>query len=164
MNDLQLNKKYQFTKHGLLIHDDTSFEEWDAMGHVLFEIETLGPITIGDWLCFGENKYGETYTQAAALTGKDPSTLAHYKWVASSVPLEMRMDGLSFSHYRLVAKEDDETKIKLLTQAKMEGLSSTALKDLIRPPKNEQKGCFFCGKDEGLKKVPICEEHRKKEA
>jgi len=40
---------------------------------------------VGDWLNYGEARYGEMYSQAIEITGYASQTLADAKWVASRI-------------------------------------------------------------------------------
>lgn len=91
-----------------------TFLEWDELGRHLVSVEKGVQFCMGDWLNFGEKKFGEKYSDALSLTGACYQTLRDYAWVASNVPLSARADKLSWRHHREVAKlEPKEQKIWL---------------------------------------------------
>jgi N6-adenosine-specific RNA methylase IME4 len=90
---------FEFTTTGLKAQGERSFEEWDAVGHFLRYIHTGAQFWIGDWLNYGEKKYGEKYTQALEHTGYELKTLENYAWIAKSVPDQNRKEKIPFGHY-----------------------------------------------------------------
>jgi macrodomain Ter protein organizer (MatP/YcbG family) len=90
---------------------------------------------IGDWVNFGERKYGEEYAQALDATNYDYGTLRNQKWVASRFVLSRRHDNLSFSHHQEVAAMDEEQADKLLSQAEAEGWTRTELREIVHHDK-----------------------------
>jgi len=103
---------FRFTPTGLLIDGDPTYDEWQGAG--LFLSQALGAVHwwIGDWLNYGEARYGEMYAQALDDTRFDYGTLANDKWVAGRIESSRRHENLSFSHHQAVAKletgEQDE--------------------------------------------------------
>ncbi len=57
---------------------------------------------IGDWLNYGERRYGEMYAQAVDATGYENGTLRDAKWVSGAYELSIRIYNLSFAHHRIV--------------------------------------------------------------
>lgn len=92
-----------FGKLGLVIPDDMGYEQWEAFGERLQSIDRAAPWWIGDWLNYGERKFGEMYTQALDVTSKAYQTLANRKYVAGVFPMSKRRAKLSFSHHAAVA-------------------------------------------------------------
>jgi hypothetical protein len=58
---------------------------------------------LGDWLRYGNARFGEKYTLAARITGYDEQTLMNYVYVASHVPAPQRRPDISWSHHAEVA-------------------------------------------------------------
>ena len=96
--------KAQLTRQGLILDPALSYTEWEAIGQTLQAVARCIQLAIGDWLVFGEHHYGEHYTQAVEITGRDEGTLANYQWVAQAVPPSLRNELLNFDHYRFVAR------------------------------------------------------------
>ena len=84
---------------------------------------------IGDWLRFGDGKWGETSAQAVSMTGRQEQTLLDAQWVASKfVDNSRRREELSWSHHREVASLPPAEADELLDLAEREGLSKRELR------------------------------------
>jgi hypothetical protein len=82
---------------------------------------------IGDWLNYGERKYGEMYAQAIEWTGHKIDRLQVAKWVSGAVKCSMRIEHLSFTHHRYVAHLPDAEQRKWLAAAVANEWSSREL-------------------------------------
>lgn len=88
---------------GLVVDEKASEAEWTRLFQ---QIRTVGASlqwVLGDWLAYGEQRWGKTYEQMAAVTGFKVSTLYDYAYVARSVQISMRIETLSFNHHQVVA-------------------------------------------------------------
>ena len=85
----------QFENTGLVIGENMTLEQWQQTGQFLRRIEGAVQWWVGDWLCFGEKKYGETYEKALEETDYDYITLRNMKWVSSAIEMSRRRDNLS---------------------------------------------------------------------
>lgn len=72
---------------------------------------------VGDWLIYGEKRYGELAAQAIDIKGWSEETVRVYSWVAKSVPMENRREDLTFKHHQLVAHLPPAQQRKWLKQA-----------------------------------------------
>jgi len=109
--------------------------DWETVGGLLFDLEGKIQLLIGDWLVYGEREWGETYRQIAEEVGRSVTTLYNYKWVADNVPISLRSEKLSYSHYYLIAGiEDDARKAALIAQAVEEGWTVSQLRRVVYPP------------------------------
>lgn len=88
---------------GLALPADLSFEAWLRIGRELKTVEQSLMWWIGDWLRYGEARYGETYIAAAEATGYSYQTLARAKSVAQTYEPCMRIQNLSFAHHQQAA-------------------------------------------------------------
>lgn len=120
--------KVQFTRVGLVFTGDLRFDEWQILGQSLKDFEHAVHWWIGDWLNYGERKWGEMYTQATEETGYKEKTLRNDKWVAGRFELSCRQDNLSFQHHAEVAGLPQETALELLERAENEGMSTGELR------------------------------------
>ena len=105
---------YQITQNGLNIVDSITFDLWVACGQHLWEIRQRIQWCIGDWLAFGERKFGETYAQALSVTEYSEQTLKNLAHVSKSFS-EKKYRGqyrLSHSHFAAVAASDIPTAKK----------------------------------------------------
>ncbi len=108
-----------------------TYEEWAQMGATLQTIHRLTPMWLGDWLNYGERAYGETYTDALLFTDHSLESLKQYKWVMGSVAPGARRPGLTFTHYRIVAKLPPAEQSQWLDAAIQFGLRTKELAEAI---------------------------------
>lgn len=134
MEQLNLSpmQRAKMTLTGLKISDVTLFEEWLKMGQTLREIDGCVQWWIGDWLNFGEEKYGEKYAQALDETDYEYGSLRNMKWVASKIPYHARRDKLSYSIHQEVAPLDAKDQEKILALAEKNGLSRQDVREKVR--------------------------------
>lgn len=100
--------KFEGCATGLIVKGEPSYEEWEKCGRQLRHIEKGRMWWIGDWLNYGEKKYGEMYTQAMEETGAAYDSLAAAKWVCSEIEFCRRRQNLTFSHHKEVAGLSEE--------------------------------------------------------
>ena len=122
----------KITKTGLKFSESLAFEEWQEIGKQLQRIHGSIQWWIGDWLNFGERKYGEMYAQAIEETGLDYSTLTTYKSVAGAFESCPRGQNLSWSAHRELASVPEEKRAGLLEKADNEKLTSREVKELVK--------------------------------
>lgn len=104
------------------------YEEWAQIGRTFQTIGDAINFWVGDWLNYGEARYGERYVQAIEATGWKLERLQQAKWVCGRVKPCTRVQGLSFTHHRLVAKLADEEQEQWLMKAATKGWRSGELK------------------------------------
>jgi len=104
--------KFSITPCGIEFHGDLSFEEWDSLGEKLGDAERSIGFMIGDWVNYGNGRYGEKYDEALACTGLEYQTLRIYAYVAKKVQLFNRLNNLTFTHHFAVAKLKDPDEQK----------------------------------------------------
>jgi len=80
-----------------------------GLAHWLYHGRRLGQIGrgvawwLGDWLRYGNARFGQKYSRAAHVTGYDPQSLMNMAYVASRFPVQRRRPQLSWSHHAEVA-------------------------------------------------------------
>lgn len=134
-----------FTEYGMEVSAgyDLPYADWRAAGQSLSGLQRRSYMIFmwgwGDWLRYGEHRYGEMYSQAMNDTGLQERTLINYKYVASHTPRYLRgIKGLTQRHYLAVAKiRDPHRKLQLLVDAAVEGWTATG--ELPRQA-NKQEG------------------------
>lgn len=105
MNTLAINDpKFAITPTGIQFNEELSFEEWDDLGQKLAPIAKSIGFIIGDWINYGEKRWGDRYEEALERTGMAYQTLRNYAYVARKVHLSCRQDKLGFEHHAVVAK------------------------------------------------------------
>jgi hypothetical protein len=98
---------------------DLDYESWAKDGVVLCEMHDLMPFAIGDWLNFGEQAYGQKYSQALSMTGLEYGTLVKYSMISKAFPEDRRRENagdyrISWSHYRMLLGKSEEEQDKWL--------------------------------------------------
>lgn len=101
----------------LRLTEEMTFDTWEALGAWLQTVDGCIHWWIGDWLNWGEARYGERYAQALSATGWSLSTLEVYAWVCKRVPVGNRRTDLSFSHHKAVAHLPPSSQQELLARA-----------------------------------------------
>jgi len=101
--DVTLVKYGSATARGFRARGGLTFEEWVAAGRQIARITTASAWWVGDWLLYGESRYGPRYRDALEVTAFDYKTLRNYVWVARRFELSRRRDSLSFQHHAEVA-------------------------------------------------------------
>jgi len=114
---------------------ELTFEEWTAIGNTLQQVGASLNWWIGDWLNYGEGKWGEMYAQAVEVTGWEYDRLRTTKWVANAVKLSFRKDNLSWTHHVHVAGLEPTEQSKWLELATANGWRSGQLRDAIKASK-----------------------------
>lgn len=109
-----------------------SFEEWEVVGQWFKLAERSVMWWIGDWLAFGEKKYGETYSQALEATDYENGSLRNAKWVSSRIEVSRRRENLGWSHHYEVASLAPAEQEKWLDKAEAEGWPHKELRAAIK--------------------------------
>lgn len=76
---------------------------WLAAGTSLAEFGRVNNWWVGDWIRYGNARWGEKYVEAARITGLDGKTLRNIAYVASRFDLSRRRDKLTWTHHAEVA-------------------------------------------------------------
>ena len=87
---------------------------------------------VGDWLIFGNSRWGEKYTRASNILGYDVKTLANMVYVARRFKISRRREVLSWSHHEAVAGLSVEEQEAWLDHASIERLSVRDLRHEIK--------------------------------
>lgn len=133
---------------------DVSLGEWALHGGRLGSLGRAVGWWIGDWLRYGNARFGERYARAARITRYDVQTLMNMAYVASRFPIDQRREGLSWSHHAAVAQLDEESRRHWLDLADAERMSVRCLRDAVR--RASKKGAD--GDDRNTKGAMTCPE------
>lgn len=126
----------QFSEVGLYLDEGLSFERWQELGETLKAMERSVMWWIGDWLRFGERRWGETYSQALDATGYSHSALSKAKWIASTYEPCNRLQELSWTHHLEAAPLPAEERMQVLREAGANRWSVRDLKAEVNRRKN----------------------------
>lgn len=109
-----------------------SFESWAALGARIGAHASASSWWLGDWLAFGQSKYGRRYKAAVATTGLDYQTLRNYAVVARRFEVSRRRADLTFQHHAEVCALADEDQERWLELAKRHRWSRNELRRRVR--------------------------------
>lgn len=142
MNELQTNENkdiiyssFILKKNGLEAIGTPTFEQWQECGEFIRKAEGAVHFWIGDWLNYGESKYGETYAQAIDHTGYDYQTVANDKWLSNKIELSDRSENLGVRHAQLIASLPEGDKKFWAEEIKREKIPVRELKEKIKARK-----------------------------
>jgi len=128
MNELVKLHKCKLTETSLVIQNDIDFDEWMTIGNFLKQINKYVLWWLGDWLNFGENVYGEKYSQALDETDHSYGGLRNSAWVSGRIEMSRRRDNLSWSHHYEVAALPENKQDKYLQKAEENNWSRNRLR------------------------------------
>jgi hypothetical protein len=102
------------------------------VGRRFGEIGRCSQWWLGDWIKYGNAKFGERYSRAMKLTGYDVQSLMNMVYVASRFEISRRRENLSWSHHATLAPLDVAEQEHWLTRAIAEKLSVADLRVELR--------------------------------
>jgi hypothetical protein len=118
---------------------EIDLSEWAAVGRRLGAIGRCGQWVLGDWIRYGNVKFGERYTRAARITGYDAQTLMNMVYVASRFEISRRRESLSWSHHETLASLEPDAQDHWLSRAESERLSIADLRTELRSSRRRPK-------------------------
>jgi hypothetical protein len=139
LESITLSSSVTATPTGLVFHSDVGFEEWQQIGGKLKELRGMVHWWIGDWLNYGERRWGEKYTQALEDTAYAYQTLANDKYVASRFQVSRRRESLKWHHHAAVAGMEPDEQERLLDIAEDKELNRDAFRALITARKEDME-------------------------
>lgn len=111
----------RFRDDGYDLPPGLPFERWCEIMDTLQTIERSVKWWVGDALLYGEAEYGQDAYQAFpdAFSGSPyaESTLRAAAWVSTAFPRGTRVDGVTWTHHRVVADLPHEDALPLLEEA-----------------------------------------------
>lgn len=119
---------FTLTKTGMRITGNPSYQEWAKVGIFIQSASTASTLWLGDWINYGESRFGEKYSQAIEETGLDYQSLRNAAYVSRQVALEDRRPELSYSHHAEVAALTPEEQKIMLDKATENGWSKQLLR------------------------------------
>lgn len=139
MSELEVRRDYQavlgleqagiLTPLGLVLPTDITFDQYTAMGHGFHTVGESLQWAYGDYLIQGEQLFPDEAAQASELLGISPASRQQYARVAERIPLERRVESLSWSHHREVVALDAVDQDVWLARATEGGWSRQELAD-----------------------------------
>jgi hypothetical protein len=111
---------------------DIDLAQWSALGRRFGEIGRCSQWWLGDWINYGNAKFGERYSRAVKLTGYDVQSLMNMVYVASRFEIYRRRENLSWSHHATVASLDSASQEYWLARATADRLTVADLRVELR--------------------------------
>jgi len=143
---------FELHKNGITPIGNPTFEQWEKVGEFIKKSGQSVQFWLGDWLNYGEGRWGEKYTQALDETDYALGTLQNSSWVASNIDPSRRHENLSFSHHQNVAHLEPDEQDFWLDKAEEEGWTVFEMRQAIanrdKPKKEKRKKfttCPLCG-------------------
>jgi hypothetical protein len=132
--------------------------EWINTGRRLGAIGRGSQWGVGDWIRYGNAKFGERYARAARITGYDVQTLMNMVYVASRFEISRRRENLSWSHHETLAALEVPEQEHWLDRAAAEKLSISDLRVELRSSRRDSKRTAAAQQEEllpALAQVPV---------
>jgi hypothetical protein len=111
---------------------ELGLQEWATAGRRLGALSRSIQWLLGDWIAYGNVKFGERYARAAQITGYDKQSLMNMVYVASRFNFSRRRENLSWSHHEAVAALDEEEQGYWLDLAFTHRWSVADLRTMLR--------------------------------
>lgn len=111
---------------------DLDLREWLVHGRRLGVLGRGVAWWIGDWLIYGNLRYGERYARASRVTGYDRQSLMNMAYVASRFSVERRRATLSWSHHAELAARPAHEQDLWLARAEADRMSVRSLRTELR--------------------------------
>lgn len=111
--------------------------QWAAAGRRLGVVGRCIQWLLGDWLAYGNFRFGERYARASQITGYDPQTLMNMVYVASCFSNSRRREDLSWSHHETLAAMDHGEQDRWLDKAITHRWSVADLRMMLRASRKE---------------------------
>lgn len=117
---------------GWTVRETMDLAEWVAAGQSLGTMSRCSQWWLGDWIRYGNARFGERYVRAAKVTGYDVQSLMNMVWVASAFVISRRREKLSWSHHETLASLGEEEQERWLDVACERRLSVSDLRTELR--------------------------------
>jgi len=114
--------------------------EWAAAGRRIGVVGRCIQWLLGDWIAYGNAKFGERYSLAGKITGYDTQTLMNMVYVASRFPISRRREKLSWSHHETLSALDLDEQDRWLDQAATHRWSVADLRTMVRAARRRSPG------------------------
>jgi hypothetical protein len=130
----------ELTRVGWAPSGDLGIAEWSAVGRRFGEISRCSQWWLGDWINYGNSKFGERYSRAVKLTGYDVQSLMNMVYVASRFEIYRRRENLSWSHHATLASLERDGQEYWLARAIADRLSVSDLRVELRNHRRALEG------------------------
>jgi len=135
MTELVKYDERVFTKTGLILPENLPFEDWLSLAPKLRCIRDASLWWWGDYINFGEKRYGEVYAQALEESDYAYGTLANASYISRQFEFSRRRENLPLCFHQEVASLKPEDQDKLLNECEQEGWTQRELRGEARKTK-----------------------------
>lgn len=122
------DKDFSLVTNALVIKEGVSYEKWLKCGEFLSKVEGATHWWIGDWVNYGDNRWGEKYKEALEKTNFAYQTLADDSRICSNFEITRRRIKLPYSYHRDVMALNQEEQDELLEKAEKENWTRAKLR------------------------------------
>jgi hypothetical protein len=129
---------------------DIGLETWIEQGKRLGCVGRSVGWWLGDWLIYGNQKFGEKYVRATRITGYDAQTLMNMAYVASRFPSSRRRSALSWSHHAELAALEVSEQERWLDMVEEQRMSVRSLRIEVRGARRSAQRSKPSQRDSGL--------------
>jgi hypothetical protein len=112
--------------------EEIDVRDWVRTGQRLGAMTRCSQWWIGDWVRYGNGRWGEKYKEASKITGYDVQSLRNMAYVAGRVKVSRRRYNLTWSHHAEVSSLDSAEQDSWLELAEAERLSVADLRIELR--------------------------------
>lgn len=124
---------------GLQLPDNLNYDDWMNLGNKLRLINNACLWWWGDWINFGEQKYGEKYSQALEESDYSYGGLANASYIAREFEFSRRRENIPISFYQEIASLTEEEQDKLLDECEENNWKQRDLREAARRCRIEKK-------------------------
>lgn len=132
-------KATSMTPVAWVVNGSLDLAEWVTAGRTLGALGRCSQWWLGDWIRYGNAKFGERYARAATITGYDPQTLMNMVYVASKFEISRRRENLSWSHHETVASLEWKEQEYWLERATDQRMSVADLRVELRAARKRER-------------------------
>lgn len=130
-----LERGGMLTRTSLSLPASLEAEQYEQIGRALASMKETVQWAVGDWLAFGERRYGEEAYQLQEASGLSEESRAQYVRVSTRVEPHRRVAELSWTHHRVLSAYDPVIQEHWLLRCVNEGLSVAALREELKAAK-----------------------------
>lgn len=113
-------------------NENLDVRTWVKTGQRLGAMTRCSQWWLGDWVRYGNTRWGEKYKEASRITGYDVQSLRNMAYVAGRIDISRRRDNLTWSHHAEVTSLDPEKQDTWLEFAQKERMSVADLRIELR--------------------------------
>lgn len=125
-------------RNGIEPQGTPTFEQWQECGNFIKKANGAVHFWIGDWLNYGEQTWGEMYSQAMDETDFEYQTLANDKWLAKEIHISLRGENMDVSSAKLLAPLPQKEKEYWANELKKEKIPVRELKERIKEKRKKE--------------------------